>query len=92
MKEEQIERTISTCINDILEENQRTVAWSKETHVINGLGFSSLDLAQLIARLEMDLAVDPFAEGMDITEIAYVENLYKVYTDALISHGIHHAR
>jgi acyl carrier protein len=43
------------------------------------LGFASLDVAQLIAVLEMELGVDPFARGASLEEIGTVGKLVALY-------------
>ena len=52
------------------------------------LGFSSLDVAQLIAYLEIELGVDPFSQGVSIAEINTLEGLLKVYENAFIEEMI----
>jgi acyl carrier protein len=47
------------------------------------LGFASLDVAQLIAVLEMDLGVDPFARGASLKEIGTVGKLVALYEQHL---------
>jgi acyl carrier protein len=43
------------------------------------LGLSSLDLAFLVADLEADLGVDPFAKLVSITSVRSVEDLERAY-------------
>ncbi|CAM2011341.1 hypothetical protein [Acanthopleuribacter pedis] len=50
--------------------------------VMADLGFASLDVAQLIALLEIELGVDPFAAGVSLQEVHTVGELYRVYQDA----------
>jgi acyl carrier protein len=47
------------------------------------LGFASLDVAQLIAVLEIDLGVDPFARGASLKEIGTVGGLVALYEQHL---------
>lgn len=55
----------------------------KDAHkVVGELGFSSLDVAQLIAILEMDLGVDPFSSGVSLMQVETVGDLVKVYEAA----------
>jgi acyl carrier protein len=50
---------------------------------LNGdLGLASLDLAQLVALLEVDLQADPFAELVAITSVRTVEDLCAAYERA----------
>ena len=47
------------------------------------LGLSSLDLAFLVAELEAELGVDPFAKLIPITSIRSVDDLVEAYRKAL---------
>jgi len=47
------------------------------------LGLSSLDLALLVADLEAELGVDPFAKLVSITTVRSVEDLERAYQSAL---------
>ena len=47
------------------------------------LGLSSLDLAFLVAELEAELGVDPFAKLVSITSVRSVEDLVRAYQQAL---------
>jgi acyl carrier protein len=47
------------------------------------LGLSSLDLAILVAELEAELGVDPFAKLVSITSIRSVDDLVRAYREAL---------
>src|SRR5438093_12899157 len=46
------------------------------------LGFSSLDLAFLVAALEAELGVDPFAKLISITSVQSVGDLVRAYQQA----------
>ena len=46
------------------------------------LGLSSLDLAFLVAELEADLGVDPFAKLVSITSVRSVDDLVRAYQQA----------
>ncbi len=45
------------------------------------LSLSSLDLAQLVAMLEMAIGVDPFAKHTSLTSVATVGDLCRVYQE-----------
>ena len=47
------------------------------------LGLSSLDLAFLVAELESELGVDPFAKLVSITSVRSVDDLVRAYQQAL---------
>lgn len=53
------------------------------TMVVKSLGFSSLDVAELVAVLEMELGVDPFSQGVSIMKVHTVGELCTVYTESL---------
>lgn len=84
---ENMKETIHDVIMSIkkkhLEEN--SIEINDEASLINDLGFTSLDLAQLIAELENYFEVDPFSEGALISDIQKVEDLYKIYQQSLTS-------
>ena len=52
---------------------------NSEQKLNSDLGFSSLDLAQLVAILEMKLNADPFAKLVSITNIRTVGDLCDAY-------------
>jgi len=63
---------------------------SGETRAVSGqdklnatLGLSSLDLAFLVADLEAELGIDPFAKLVSITTVRSVEDLERAYQGAL---------
>jgi acyl carrier protein len=56
---------------------------SREATLAGDLALASLDLAQLVALLEGDLKVDPFAELVPITSVRTVGDLCRAYERAL---------
>jgi acyl carrier protein len=58
-----------------------------ERSLVQDLGFASMDVAQLVATLEMELEVDPFAEGAAITEARTVGDFLRLYETALNQPG-----
>lgn len=68
-------------LRDIQERgNKRPVELSDGLNLVHDLGFSSLDLAQLVAILENVLDCDPFAEGASIEELKTVGDVCRVYS------------
>ena len=65
------------------QQGYRPVPLKDEYRVVKDLGFSSMDVAQLIAVLEMELAVDPFSMGVSIMEIHTIGQLCDAYEHAL---------
>lgn len=45
----------------------------------NDLGLKSLDLAELVATLELEIGHDPFARDNAVTDVRTVEDLFRVY-------------
>ncbi len=79
-----IRQAIDAVIVEILAQSNHADRPVKETDSIaKDLGFTSLDVAQLIATLEMELGVDPFSQGAAISEVNTVAKLYAVYEDML---------
>lgn len=79
-----IKQTIIGVLREIQERNvypKRDI--NDDTMVVKNLGFSSLDVAELVAVLEMELGVDPFSQGVSIMNVHTVGELCKVYTEAL---------
>lgn len=75
-------------INDTLKEliykkHSRKMVISREQRIIDDLGFTSLDVAELIACLESELGVDPFSEGASIRKTRTVADFYNIYTKSL---------
>jgi acyl carrier protein len=53
-------------------------------HTLTGdLGFVSLDVAELVAILEGELGIDPFALGATIADIRTVGDLVRAYSDTM---------
>lgn len=51
-----------------------------EDHITEELGFGSLDMAELVATLEMKLGFDPFADGASIASVRTVADIVALYT------------
>jgi acyl carrier protein len=71
-------------IRSVLEERfGEARAFSGPDKLSATLGLSSLDLALLVADLEAELGVDPFAKLVSITSVRSVEDLERAYQDAV---------
>lgn len=67
-------------IKDIQEQQGlRKVEISDEMEIVGDLGLKSLDIAQLIAMLEVELGVDPFSAGVPLNSVVKVKDLYELY-------------
>ena len=80
----QLETLVLGKIRAVLEER------SSEVHVIKGadglnatLGLTSLDLALIVAELEVEVGADPFAKLVSITSVRSVDDLVGAYRKAL---------
>jgi acyl carrier protein len=71
-------------IRSVLEERfGEARAFSGPDKLSATLGLSSLDLALLVADLEAELGVDPFAKLVSITSVRSVADLERAYQDAV---------
>ncbi|MGA7488427.1 MAG: acyl carrier protein [Xanthobacteraceae bacterium] len=79
----QIESIVHDRIRAVLTERVGEVGRLSGTDKLNAtLGLSSLDLAFLVADLEAELGVDPFAKLVSITSVRSVEDLVRAYQQA----------
>ena len=80
----QIETIVHGRIRAVLAERGCEVARLSGSEKLSAtLGLSSLDLAFLVAELEAELGVDPFAKLVSITSVRSVEDLVRAYQQAL---------
>jgi acyl carrier protein len=80
----QIESVVHNRIRAVLAERGGKVASLSGTEKLNAtLGLTSLDLAFLVAELEAELGVDPFAKLVSITSVRSVAELVRAYQQAL---------
>jgi len=80
----QIESIVHGRIRAVLAERAGEVARLSSTDKLSAtLGLSSLDLAFLVAELEAELGVDPFAKLVSITSVRSVGDLVRAYQQAL---------
>jgi acyl carrier protein len=79
----QIESIVHDRIREILAQRAGEVARVSGTDKLNAtLGMSSLDLAFLVAELEAELGVDPFAKLVSITSVRSVGDIVRAYQQA----------
>jgi acyl carrier protein len=79
----QIESIVHGKIRAVLAERVGGVGCLSGTDKLSAtLGLSSLDLAFLVAELEAELGVDPFAKLVSITSVRSVEDLVRAYQRA----------
>lgn len=77
---EKIKKIINKCVLEIIELTGYDVDFNENTKLVDELGLSSLDLAELVASLELELEVDPFSNGASISSISTINDLYDVYS------------
>jgi acyl carrier protein len=75
---------IESAVHDVVltlarETDPTRQAVSNSDHLIADLGFRSLDLAVLLARLEISLEGDPFSELVSITSVRTVGDICDAY-------------
>lgn len=81
---EQIEAVVHAKIRAVLQERFGQVRAFGGADKLNAtLGLSSLDLAFLVAELEAELGVDPFAKLVSITSVRSVDDLVRAYRRAI---------
>lgn len=81
---ERIETAVHDTIRAVLAERFGEICTFGGTDKLNAkLGLSSLDLAFIVAELEVALGVDPFAKLVSITSIQSVGDLVSAYRKAL---------
>jgi len=80
-----IQNQIVTVIRRVAEERHlKLPEIADSTEIVDELGFSSLQVATLIANLEEELGVDPFQdEDVMIADVRTVKDLNEIYERAL---------
>jgi acyl carrier protein len=79
----QIEAIVHGRIRAVLAERNGEVGPLSSTDKLSAtLGLTSLDLAFLVAELEAELGVDPFAKLVSITRVRSVDDLVRAYQQA----------
>ncbi|MFD9128011.1 phosphopantetheine-binding protein [Kitasatospora sp. NPDC059571] len=83
LNQTQIRELIDREIRTLLLDPDNEAAAAEDSEDLIELGLNSLTLAQLLIELEMELGVDPFADGVSITDMRTVSDLVQAYTAAL---------
>jgi acyl carrier protein len=80
LERDQVAELVRDEIRQLLEERgEAAVTVSDTDNLAADLGFSSLDLAQLVAQLEQRIGEDPFTELVPITSVRNVHDLVDAY-------------
>lgn len=77
-----VKDTIKDAIEEIMANNRRTGVITDTSEIVKDLGFTSLDVAELIAVLEMELDVDPFSNGVSLMDVRTYGDFCAVYEKA----------
>ena len=67
----------------LIEKDQTFTQISEDNSLVDDLGLTSMDLAILVANLELELGVEPFLEDFTITEIRTLGDLCKAFDKTL---------
>lgn len=83
-QEAKVERTVHEVVLEVVRRKKvETTNVRNEDRLHANLGLGSLDLAEIVAKLETVLGVDPFAEDVAVTSIRSVGDLRQAYLDAV---------
>ncbi len=73
---------IKESIQEIMRNNAQGRVIEDSSELVKDLGFTSLDVAELVAVLEMELEVDPFSDGVSLMEVRTYGDFCAVYERA----------
>ena len=77
---EDVEQVVLDVVGGVAREKSASIeSVQAEQTLVDDLGLRSLDLARIIAKLELKLDVDPFAEMVAVTSIRTVGDLCAAY-------------
>ena len=78
-----ITETVYEVLLDVAKQRHPELEQVRASDTLQGdLGLQSLDLAQIVARLEMELESDPFLELVSITSVRTVADVVSAYERA----------
>jgi acyl carrier protein len=81
---ENLEKEIREAILEVVRETNPSITWVEDHQQLHAdLGVKSLDLARIVASLELSLEADPFAELVAITSARTVGDLIGAYRRSL---------
>lgn len=79
-KMEQVKAVIKKAIEDIQIQNSfERIYPDDDLEVVKDLGFESLDIAQLIGTLDMELGIEPFSQGASVENVLTVGDVCQLY-------------
>jgi acyl carrier protein len=74
--------TVHSTVLEVVARKQPQLTAVANADRLSDLGLGSLDLAEVIVKLEAALDVDPFAELVSVTSLRTVGDLLRAYADA----------
>jgi acyl carrier protein len=78
---EDVEQVVLDVVGGVAREKSAAIeSLEADQTLVDDLGLRSLDLARIIAKLELKLGVDPFAEMVAVTSIRTVGDLCAAYS------------
>jgi acyl carrier protein len=81
---EDVKDKIKALIVDIMAQSDLPEKTITDTSlIVKDLGFTSLDVAELIANLEMELGIDPFSNGVSLLDVRSFGDICEVYSKSL---------
>ena len=83
-----IQSTVISQIQEIAEQNKKSLPPLEDDLVLLDLGLDSLGIAVLVARLEEVLGIDPFTESDDINYPVTLGDFIRFYENAARSHDV----
>jgi acyl carrier protein len=80
-----IEQVVHTHLLAALrEKGHATARLAAGDGLVDALGFGSLELARVIAELELELDVEPFIEAFAITDVRTVADLCQAFVETVV--------
>jgi acyl carrier protein len=81
-KRETVKAVLLDIVNEVTRPATEIVDLDEDQLLVDQLGLTSLDLARLVAVLEMELDTDPFSDEVPITGVRTVGDLLDAYEPA----------
>jgi acyl carrier protein len=81
-KRETVKAVLLEIVNEVTKPAEEIEDLDEQQLLVDQLGLTSLDLARLVAVLEMELDTDPFSDEVPITGVRTVGDLLNAYDPA----------
>jgi acyl carrier protein len=82
MNDAMIMKKVTEIVRSILAQQKKPReldALNEDMNLIQDIGLTSLDMAQLVTSLELEFGVDPFSDGVTVADLQTVGNIVRVY-------------